>query len=431
MGFSIVWFACTKVDIQFGQQFLDNGFTQIVKVDTFTPRVTTVYVDSFITSAKGVSLIGGYADPVFGKINPNTYFEVVPPAYVDSFQTSTYDSLVLILVPNKSYYGDTTQPVHVDVSRVTSTITGYDNNLTNIYNVKQFPVNPTPIGSKDLTVRPTRGDSIFIRLSDNLGNELMNKLKNPNDIDIKTNTAFLQYFFGLRLSSPVNSPAIYGCKDSVVMRMYYTKPGLYLQSKVLDFTLANKNHHFNNIIVDRSGTILQNIATLKKIPSSALNNMAFTSYASSVMAKIQFPSVRDILKLNNYVELLSATLVIHPIQGSFLSYPLPPKLRLSNTTTLNQIGADITSTGATAAVQTGNLFIDGISGTNTNYSYDLTGYIKQLLPSQPNNDNGLLLLPQSPALETNFNRLIAGDKNNPIGQQMQLIIIYAAVANAQ
>ena len=185
LGFSVVWFSCTKVDIQFGQQFLDNGFTQIVKVDTFTPRVTTVYVDSFITSAKGVSLIGGYADPVFGKINPNTYFEVVPPAYVDSFQTSTYDSLVLILVPNKSYYGDTTQPVHVDVSRVISTITGYDNNLTNIYNVKQFPVNPTPIGSKDLTVRPTRGDSIFIRLSDNLGNELMNKLKNPNDIDIK------------------------------------------------------------------------------------------------------------------------------------------------------------------------------------------------------------------------------------------------------
>jgi hypothetical protein len=51
--FSLVFFACKKVDIQFGDQFLDNGYTQVIKVDSFAVDVSTVYVDSFITSAKG------------------------------------------------------------------------------------------------------------------------------------------------------------------------------------------------------------------------------------------------------------------------------------------------------------------------------------------------------------------------------------------
>ena len=426
--FSILWFACKKVDIQFGSQFLDNDFTQIVKVDTFTASVSTIYVDSFVTSSKGVSLIGGYSDPVFGMVNANTYFEVVPPAYVDSFRTCTFDSLCLVLIPDKSYYGDTTKPVHVNVSRVTQTITGYDNNLLNIYNTRQFSVDPNLLGSQDITIRPSRGDSIFIRLSDNLGNELLNKLKDPNESDIKTNNAFLQYLFGLRLSSPTNSPAIYGCKDSVIMRMYYKKPALFLQSRVMNFTLANKNHHFTNITVDRTGTVLQNISTLKKIPSTATGNMAFSSYSAGVMAKIKFPTARDVLKLNNYAKILQASLIVHPMQGSFVSYPLPPKLRLSNTTQLNLIGADLASpaTNGTSAVQYGNLFMDGLFGVNTAYTYDVTAYVKSLMADGTLNDNGLLLLPPSPALETNFNRVMVGDKFNLKGQ-MQLVILYAAV----
>ncbi len=426
---SFAWFACKKVDIQFGQQFLDNDYTQVINVDSFTADLSTVYVDSFITSGKGVSLLGGYTDPIFGRVTVNNYLELAPPTYVDSFATATYDSLALILVPDKSYYGDTSGTVHVNVNRLAESITGYEDNLQIIYNTHQFAVTSPPIGSADVAIRPLRSDTIKVRLDDNLGRELLRKLQDPNDNDIKTNDAFLQYFKGIRLSSNNNSKVVFGCSDSVVMRLYYKLPGLYLQSKKLDFAIINPTtHHFNNISVDRSATVLKNLATVKQIPSSLTGNTAFTSYLAGAMVKIRFPSARDILKLPNFTKIIKATLVVRPIRGSYnANFDLPPLLRLSTTTQLNQIGSDLAIiTAGTSSAQTGNLVVDYLYGENTSYAYDVTAYIKNLTLDGTINANGLLLLPPSPALETRFNRISVGDKNNA-SNKTQLLIVYATV----
>lgn len=431
---SFAWFACKKVDIQFGTQFIDNDYTQVVKVDSFTADVATVYVDSFLTSGSGVTILGGYTDPVFGKVKNDNYFDLYPPTInVDSFANTTFDSLALLLVPDKSYYGDTTQTVHIEVNRLAEPIVGYDDNKLIIYNTQHFAVISPTIGSANAIFRPVRADSIKIRLDDNLGKELLRKMQDPNDIDLRTNDAFVQYFYGLRLSAGTSNPnVIFGCKDSVVMRLYYKKPGLYLQGKTIDFTLAVKNHHFNNITVDRSGTVLQNIATTKLINSTQLGNMAYSSYAMGVMTKIRFPTVRDVLKLTNYVKLVKATLIVRPVISSYpLPYVLPPQLRLSSTTQLNLLGTDLTAlVGGTVSTQTGNLFIDGLYGQDTNYSYDVSGYVKTLINDGSINQNGVLLVPPSPALITNFNRVIVGNKFNVNGK-MELQLVYAAVQSVQ
>jgi hypothetical protein len=216
------------------------------------------------------------------------------------------------------------------------------------------------------------------------------------------------------------------------MRLYYKKPGLYLQGKTIDFKLGVKNHHFNNFIVDRSGTVLKDIATLKQINSTQLGNTAYTSYASGVMTKIRFPTVRDILKQTNFVKLVKAILIVRPVIASYaLPYALPPQIRLSTTTQLNQIGTDITAlVNGTFVTQTGNLFIDGLYGQDTNYSYDVSSYVKALLNDGSINQNGLLLLPPSPALTTNFNRVIVGNRANQNGK-MELQLTYAAVQSVQ
>lgn len=433
--FSISWFACKKVDINFGDQYLDNGYTQVVKVDTFAADLSTVYVDSFPTSGNGVTILGNYKDPVFGTITNNTYFEVVPPStvqstdYVDSLRSVTFDSLALVLVPNHTYIGDTSKPVHIDVNRLAEAIVPYENTSTTIYNTRTFAVQTPSIGSKDAVLRPTIGDSIFIRLDDNLGKTLLSKLQNPNDADLRTNQAFLQYLFGFRLSSTTNQLS-FGAKDSVVMRLYYKKPGLYLENRIIDFTLANNAHHFVNVSVDRSGTVLKDLATLKQINSKSLGNTAYTMYAAGAMTKIRFPSIRDILKLPNYAKILKATLIVRPIRGTYGtgSYVLPPAMRLSTTTQLNQIGTDLVSfnSSGTAVTQTGNLSVDLLYGENTGYTYDLSSYIKTIVQDGTINANGLLLIPPSPALLTQFGRLVIGDHNNNNGR-MDLEIIYASV----
>ena len=73
--------SCKKADIKFGDEFLDNDITQIYKTDSFGVNLSTVYLDSFITSAKGTVLLGGYDDAKFGKITTQSYFDLTPPSY--------------------------------------------------------------------------------------------------------------------------------------------------------------------------------------------------------------------------------------------------------------------------------------------------------------------------------------------------------------
>ena len=192
--------------------------------------------------------------------------------------------------------------------------------------------------------------------------------------------------------------------------------------------MAFKNHHFNNIKVNRTGTVLQNITTANQLSSSLTGNASYTSYLGGVMAKIRFPTIRDLLKLPNFTKIIKASLIIRPLRGTYNEpYTLPPLLRLSSTTQLNQIGNDLAFvSNGSASAQTGGLIIDNLYGENTYYNYDVTAYVKVLLNDGTINNNGLLLLPPSPALETRANRVIVGNKFNAQGK-MELLIVYAAV----
>ncbi len=85
--------------------------------------------------------------------------------------------------------------------------------------------------------------------------------------------------------------------------------------------------------------------------------------------------------------MVKAELVIKPVTGSFGGfYPLPPKLRLSETTQLNELGTDVSTTvTGTSAVEYGDLYIDDLYGQNTGYTYDITSYITTQMAVTANN----------------------------------------------
>ena len=413
--------ACKKVDIQFGSPILDNQYTQIIKTDTFAASLSTVFVDSFVTSGNGVTLLGGYTDTSFGRIDTKCFFDFAPPSYTSNYDSTHFDSLFLILKLNRNYYGDTTKPLHIDVRRLSQQIL-FPVNTSSFYNIDQFSVFPTIIGSTDVKVQPKYfTDSITIRLNDNLGNEFLSKLKNKADLDMQNNSNFLYYFNGLCLSSNKTTNLILNCSDSVIMRLAYNKPGVDSIGKYhVDFNISDRQHHFNNISVDRSSlkTALKNIGHNSNIPSSLLNNKAYCQYSSGVMTKITFPSLQELLKYPNYIKILSATLKVVPVKGMFDTYYyLPPSLTLSQTDFNNGLGSTLSglSSNGSFTTQTGNLYTDYITGDNTSYSYDVTSYLKYLIsnPLASIKDYGLLLVPPSPASQTQFQRVIIGDKNYP------------------
>ncbi len=427
--------ACKKVDIQFGSDFVDAGTTQIIKIDTFSAELSTVFVDSFPTSGQGTTLVGGYKDPIFGTIATQTYFQVAPPNYEDIYDNVLFDSLTLILKLNRNFYGDTTKPVRINVSRVTDKIEPYDNGFT-LYNVNSFNVDPVVLGSKDVLINPNQTDTISIKLNPALGQELLNMYTKKSDT-IKTAETFLNYFKGLRISSNSNSELLFGCSDSVKLRIQYKKKDLFLLDRNIDFVITNRNLHFTNISVDRSTgsanikDLGNGIGKVKEKSSRLSNNTAYLQSAGSVITKIKFPSVKDLLKAPNFAKILSARLIVRPVAGSYdRQFFLPPSLRLSTTTSLNQIGTDLTQMSATGSqqTQTGNLFTDYTYGINTAYSYDVTNYIKYAITDPYNEVNGLLLSPPSGNYQTLFSRIAIGNNSiNVPNSKIELQIYYAAV----
>lgn len=431
--------ACKKVDIEYGNQVLENQYTQAVSVDTFTTSLATLFVDSFPTSGTGVTLLGGFTDTAFGRLDTKCYFDLNPPAYEKVYDSTRFDSLRLILKLNRNYYGDTTQPIHIDVKRLSQQIL-FPQNVYSFYNVDKFPVYSDLIGSGDFLVHPTYyTDSISVKLSDALGKTLLNKLKNPLDLDLQNSENFLHYFNGICLSGNSKNNLILNCTDAIVMRLTYSKPGPdTLEKHYIDFTLANKEHHFNNIQVDRSNTPLKNIGHKDSVfSSSRLNNRAYSQYASGVLTKITFPTLYNLLKVPYYSKILSAQLKIVPVKGTYDTYHfLPPSLNLTPTNLSNIVGGGLTIPG-TNSVQNGNLVIDYTTGDNTSYNYDVSNYIKALIANPlaygysinntPANNYGLLLVPPSPASITQFSRIILGDQNQPKNFRTILQINYLTV----
>lgn len=425
--------SCKKADIKFGEEFLDNDVAQIYKTDSFGVNVSTVFLDSFITSNQGAVLIGGYNDDIFGKIATQSYFELIPPSYQDIYANTSFDSLCLILKPSGNYYGDSSLAVNITIDELKDSIylkegeNGFYN--THKFNVKGLPA--MPLANKNVVVRPRSDKEINIKLPASFGNNLLSKLKDATDNSIKTSTAFLNYFKGVRLSSNSSSQMIVNCNDDVVMRLYYKTPAILDEHKFVDFTLANKYHQFNNINLDKTGKILEQLGSNKReISSTATANTSYTQATTGNMIKLSFPSLKDIQKLPNFAKVLKASLVIKPVKTTYSStYFLPPALRLSTTNSNNLVGDDlayIASNGA-LAVQFGQLQTDYFLSEKTQYVFDLTEYIKNdLRTTNITVGEGLLLTPPSPNFETQFARLAIGNKNNEAGK-IQLIIYYAAV----
>ncbi len=429
--------SCTKVDISFGNYYLDNNYTQIIKVDTFSTELSTVLIDSFATSNNGSLWIGSYLDPEFGFIKTKAYTELVPPAYTNTYANTTFDSIALIIKLNKKFYGDSTKVLHIDVKRLSDPISPYSTTPLELFNTQQFASYSSTLGSTDVIVRPNLTDTIAIRLSDALGKEFLNKLKDPNNTEMISSTAFVQYFKGIELSSSANSSIVLGCNDSLKMRLYYKTPSIYNQQATLDFKIPTDANNvydainrFTYISSDRTGTALQNLNDqTKEISASQMGNAAYSQYFTRVVPKLRFPNIGDVQKLPNFVKLVKASLILRPVQKSYTSIlTLPPTLTMYLTTQLNLIGANFTTvSGAKAAAQTGNLFVDDLFGQNTNYSYDVTDYIKSLIADASINKNGLMILPgASQAYGSQFSRLKIGDKNN-INGKLELQLFYITV----
>ncbi|HEY8735229.1 MAG TPA: DUF4270 family protein [Puia sp.] len=429
--FILAIYACTKPQIAFQTAYNGDNSTNVVTVDTFSVQVSTVFLDSFTTSGTNTQLLGTYMDPFFGTISSQSYSDIGRPSPLPTLTNfSIYDSIQLILRINKSFYGDTTQTQRFLVSQLTQ-VMNYPGTQTAFYNIDSIPHDPLVLGSVDVKINPTAGltsqrigDTVKISLPSGLGAQLFDLLYRQPDT-VTNASIFRGYFKGLAVYPDKNFPgAIYGFTDTMIMRIYYHEPGVVVVQKTADFSVVNQYSQFNHITSDRTGTPTQNINRQSpELQSTVSGNEAFLQPITSLYIKLLFPTIYNLPTYPDYLAVMKAELIIKPVQGTYSpAYNLPPFINLAITNEGNTIGSQLPS-------GSGNLSIDYLYGTNTNYSYDVTSYIQSILAQgqQNNAKSGLILTTPATTFNTTFNRAVIGNAYNSLkSNQISLKIFYAS-----
>ncbi len=421
--------SCEKQYINFGTNFIDNSITNLVLVDSSTVEVSTVYIDSFVTSNTNTIFAGRFKDEKFGVVQAQSFLQMGLPqsSTYDMPNGATFDSLEVILKLNKQYYGDTLSTYKIAIHQLVAPITYPTNQQFSFFNLNTREYASTELGSSQLVVSPFGRDTIAIKLSPDLGLDLFKKMQNKDAVTT-TLAEFISYFKGLAIVGGSTNKLILGFSDSLIMRMHYHKPTVFTDAAHIDFGINQANYQFNNITIDRSGSPIAALGpTNKQLLSSATQNAGFSQYITGSIAKLRFPYIRDLYQLPNFIKIIKAQLIIKPVQGSFIApYSLPPYLRLSGTNKTNLFGSDLTgasSTGA-SAVQYGQLIIDNLYGTETAYTYDITNYLQAQIAIADDNANGLLVSPPNPT--ATFNRILITNAADA-KYKTQVKIYYASV----
>ncbi|MGN6419098.1 MAG: DUF4270 family protein [Pseudobacter sp.] len=396
---------------------MPDSFTRILTIDTVTPFLSTVVLDSFPTSGNGVLLVGRCVDPLMGPTLAQTFFQVGLPEAAQNAtipEDAVYDSLTLVAQPNKIWYGDTSKTLDFLAYEMTEAADyTYANRL---WSTSSFSWAPAALGSVSRSLSPSR-DSLYFKLADNKGAEMFQKIRDK-DAAFQDAGSFLNYLKGITIKvNANNNGAVYSFKtdSSTVMRIHYHTTWPYYEKHTINFYPTRSEYQFNQLLTNRTGTPLEKKQDgQEEFYPDESNPVAYTQTGTGVMLKVKFPALQDIKTIGKTIQLLSAQLILKPVEGSFDQYtfPLPKTLFVAQTNATNIIGENLTDITGEATLAA-SPYIDDVYRLNTSYTFDITHYIAYLLTQNNSAEMGLYMLEESPGTTKLLNRAVIGNKQNP------------------
>ena len=411
--------SCYKKDVQVGSE-LAESHTRIITIDTVAVALSSYVLDSFPTNGNNFSLIGNFFDTYSGKTTASTYFQPGLPTLGEDVSTlmpksAVFDSLVLYMRPSGYYYGDTTKPFAVSVYQLA--VQPDYTYLTYLFNNSKVLLKSAPLATYSRVIRPTPRDSVRITLPQAMGQDFYDKIKNKAT-QFASETSFLDYFAGLCIQ-PTNptGAAVYGfnlADSSIRIRLHFHQSLPTRVDKSIDFVMTRSSYQFNRIVTDRSGTSLERttVGQHEFFPSNT-NPFAIAQSGTGVYLKAKFPSLRDVLKVDDIVRLMDAKLILKPIKGSysFFGNSLPNPLWMKITDATNIPGNALLDTTGNG-IQFRSPSIDFLNGINTEYSFNVTSYINALLNTSGTAENGVFILSDDPQSSKEINRGVFGSRQN-------------------
>lgn len=412
-------------DFVVGSDYLSIN-NKVLLIDTLTVDVSTINFDSLVTSNQSRILIGNYTDPILGKVKSESYLELIPDTYNlgSSSDTETinyvFDSIAMILKYDRYYYGDTTKVQTINIHQLTQKVKpNIDDD--SFYNNSALSYNSQSIGSRTFYPKPIGKDSVNIQMDATFGKNLFDKLKNN---EFTSSDEFNDYFKGIVIKpSTENSSNVVGFTTACVMRLYFKQANSNSEvTYTKDFTIADVSKQFNNISLDKTGTILQNLPDSRnKLSSELTNNSAFIQSGTGVACRVDFPFIKQLKYISEKGVIVDAELIIKPIKNSASAlYPIKDSLQVYECDHLNRISKILTNSDGSQKLAKLNTTPDEFN-ENIGYKINIGSFLHQEMTKIYGAKSSLILT--FPNIAKGVNRIVLGNQKNA-ENKLQLKIYY-------
>jgi hypothetical protein len=427
-------FISCNSDVDAGEFVVGSDYlavnNKVILIDTLSLEMSTINFDSLVTSNQSRILIGNYDDPVFGKVKSESYFQlsaVSYPLYNENSDTEgtnyVFDSIAMILKYDNYFYGDTTKVQSFSIHQLTQKVkpVSDDGNNISFYNNATLNFDAKSLGGISYKPHPTGKDSIIIKMDNDFGEALFLKLKKRELTNFDEFTAYLK---GLTLQSTANtSTSVIGFNTSSIVRLYYSKyQGDAETSLIKDFSILDASKQFNNITLDRSGTIIQDLpVSTSKLSSVQTGNKAFIQSGTGMACRIDFPSIKQLKYIATKGAIVDAVLLIKPQNNLYSdAYPLPDSLQVFTCDKLNRIKGSLYNAKGDVLYAVLNKTNDEFN-ENVEYKISIGAFLQSEMVKQSDNKSSLILT--LPTISKAVDRVVLGDQKNT-SNKMELKIYY-------
>jgi hypothetical protein len=412
--------SCYDENNDYGTDLVESSFRNIM-VDTCTVNVTSIMMDSLETSEQSVALVGKYTHPLWGSVTSTAYIPFSRPSFsADADKEVKLDSLVLRVKYNGTFVGDTTKYQQISIHRLLQKVVL--NNDDYLYSYNHFNYDPTPLATYRFRPKPGSGNTLEIRLSDALGEDLLEKFES-NSVEVNTDR-FEEYFKGLTI---VPSETENGClmgfsvaDSSCCMQLFYHLKDELSTEKEFLFK-PNTETQFNHYDYDRSGTILSSYNSKHiEIPSELMNNYGVLFGGVGWYCRFEFPYINNLMQTGKQIEVESAILKLYPVPGTYSDFNQFPDSIYLNIADENNVVTEQVTDYLGTTVQAGKLVKDETYSQNTYYYFDLTTFMREDMGTFGINKHNLQLVLNNNSYTRKFSNLTFYDQHGKMPLKLQL-----------
>lgn len=430
IAIAFLFVSCYKTNLVFDDE-LSTSELDITFFDGYKVEIATYKTDSIVTSGSNFFMIGTHYDTLFSKVSSESYAELSIPEQnpVGGIKDGNiiFDSIVIVLIPSGSYYGDTLKPISLSVYELAEPIENEDKENNIFYNPRSFTTKQILLGNSIImNPRLSKREELTIRLSDKFGEDLLNKLRNKDEV-VNDQESFRDYFKGICIKgdSNLNRNILHfnAGKDDKLLRIYYHSRELFLTEKTIEFGFI-ESKQFNHFEHNTAATNFSIFRPYKKElkESTKMNGKALIGNHMPSYMKVTFPGIHALKELSPYILVVKAELEIKPAPGSIkYPYKLPEELEIFGSNGDNRF--DYKYLAPNDSAQNGNLVRDGLNGKNTKYSFDITSFVNTLLNDGVYTTKALFIGIKSNGVSQEIQRLAINEQSSSMGIKLKLYVL--------